>query len=152
MGKLIINGIWNGGPLPFSHNNRYKTNTRLLCWRQVGLYLKMSHEHCCNTPHYNANPLGKLAMTHGHVTVQHCNVALQRVHYSITMNVTWRRFDQSAKRLTLGHTTNRSIMQKCVVHKNTPAIDDTTSTVGFLQWLVLLFSVISIKVNFFVFN
>jgi len=73
-----------------------------------------------------------IAVSH-HVTVWHCNIAsrdratlqchmvtwsrdnatlqcytvdCQHVHYSIMMNVTWQRFDQSVKQLTVGHATN----------------------------------------------
>jgi len=58
-------------------------------------------------------------MTHGHVTMWHCNVAQscdsatlqcctvnrRHVHHSIMLTVTWQRFDQSAKWLTVGHAT-----------------------------------------------
>jgi len=41
-----------------------------------------------------------------HAIYQYRAVDRRHVQHSIIMNVTWRRFDQSAKQLIVGHTTN----------------------------------------------
>ena len=84
----------------------------LCCCTNSGLF---DYKYCYNTPHVNAYQLQRYSGTwscHGSTlqsregsTFAMLNRRPGSVQHSIMMNVTGRRFDQSAKQLLVGHTT-----------------------------------------------
>jgi len=82
-----------------------RTVSILWLWHS-GLY---DYKYCCNTPHVNSHQLGQhtwsrhMIQTSPKWYLQHCTVNRWHVQHSIIVNVTWRRFNQSAKHTTMNY-------------------------------------------------
>ena len=86
------------------------TNYELLRWLVETLSCDIHHYWMLNM---SAVDRAILQISHGHVTVrylQYRTVDRRYVQHSIIMNVTWQRFDQSAKQLIAGHTTRENVV------------------------------------------